>query len=85
MLKRITFNKKELEVLIEGLERQEWYMKRFPKSMASELNTAKELLGIFKDMSKNYKEEKPFDISPRVKKAREEYDKIFFEKYGVKK
>lgn len=85
MLKRMTFNKMELEVLIECLERQEWYMRRYQQSKASERKTAKDLLGVFKDMSKNYKEEKPFDISPRVKKAREEYDKIFFEKYGVKK
>ena len=34
--------------------------------------------------SKKYADKHNFEVSPRIKKARLEYEKIFFEKYGVK-
>jgi|TARA_R100000482_G_scaffold124513_3_gene77572 ribonuclease HI len=82
MLKRMTFNKQELQVLIDGLKKQKKYE---PNTLYSDLKTVDELLGLLEKMKNEYKPEKPFDVSPRVKKAREEYDKIFFERYGVKK
>ena len=82
MLKRMTFNKRELQVLIDGLKKQKKYE---PNSLYSDLKTVDELLSLLESMKKEYKEEKPYDVSPRIKKAREEYDKIFFKKYGVKK
>ena len=82
MLKKTTFDKQELEIILESLERQSRYTKLWWSG--DEKVTLDNLITQFKNMNKNYKKQKPYDATPRIKKAREEYEKIFFERYGAK-
>ena len=78
----MSFDKQELEIILESLERQRRYTKLWWS--AKEKVTIDNLITQFKNMNKNYKKQKPYDATPRIKKAREEYEKIFFERYGAK-
>tara|TARA_R100001509_G_C4866859_1_gene215345 strand:- start:604 stop:852 length:249 start_codon:yes stop_codon:yes gene_type:complete len=82
MLKKMSFDKKELEIILESLERQRRYTKLWWPG--DKKVTIDNLITQFKIMNKNYKKQKPYDATPRIKKARQEYEKIFFERYGVK-
>ena len=63
MLKKTTFDKQELEIILESLERQSRYTKLWWSG----------------------DEKVPLDnLITQFKKAREEYEKIFFERYGAK-
>tara|TARA_A100001201_G_scaffold70756_1_gene64951 strand:+ start:426 stop:671 length:246 start_codon:yes stop_codon:yes gene_type:complete len=69
----------ETILIIESLKREKRMIENRPHIKIDEL------IEKFEKGKEKHKHQKDFNISPRIKKAREEYEKIFFERYGVKK
>jgi hypothetical protein len=69
----------ETILIIESLKREKRMIENRPHVKIDLL------IEKFEKGKEKHKYQKDYNTSPRIKKAREEYEKIFFEKYGVKK
>ena len=69
----------ETILIIESLKREKRMIENRPHIKIDQL------IEKFEKGKEKHKDQKDYNITPRIKKAREEYEKIFFERYGVKK
>ena len=86
MRKRVrnNLNSCEIDLIIEGLKKQRQSERRsFNDDKV--ISIIDSLISLFEEKSESYHCKKEYDVTPTVKKARKEYERIFFEKYGVKK
>ncbi len=73
----------EIDLIIEGLKRQRQYERKY-FSDDKKILTIDSLISLFEKKSEEREGKKDYDATPRIKKARKEHERIFFERYGTK-